>query len=43
MSKKGGTDTTLYVIFILIATILILAILYAILQTKITGGIFKGL
>lgn len=43
MHKKGGENTGLYVIFILIVIILITYILYKILQTKIVGGIFSGI
>jgi len=41
MSKKGESRTTLYVIFILIAALLLLFLLYKIIQLKVLGGIFK--
>ncbi len=42
MSKKGGENTALYTVIILIVTALIIYILYKILQTKV-GGLFSGL
>lgn len=42
MDKKGGQNTTLYVIIILIVTVLLIYILYKILQTKV-GGLFAGI
>lgn len=43
MNKKGEEKTgiSLTTIFILIAAILLMVILYLIIKTKVVGGIFK--